>query len=84
MTGAQKVAAMYANERLINQYYRQYNKRRKKFYLYKKHIYAYELLGFMSIDNEIQLMRLEMPDILELLNQSNQSMFRRLQRWIRG
>lgn len=77
---AAKVAAWYERQDLINEYYPKHNKRRQRFYLYNGVIYCYEFLGFMNVGNEIQLMKLDMSDIVNLLNQHQESPLSKLLR----
>jgi len=73
LQGAEKVEAWYDNQDLIHKYYTKYNKHRQRFYLHNGAIYCYEFLGFMNVGNEIQLMKLDMPDIVNLLNRCVES-----------
>ena len=67
--GAEKVEKWYDNQDLINKYYPKYNKRRQRFYLYNNGVYVFEFLGFLNVANEIQLMKLEMREVVNLLNE---------------
>jgi hypothetical protein len=78
--GAEKVKAWYDNQELISKYYRRFKKQQKIFYLYKNGIYFYKLIGFANVGNEIQLMKLDMEDVMELLNRSTDSVFKKLLR----
>lgn len=80
LQGAEKVEAWYDKQDLIQKYYPKYRKRRQRFYLHKGGIYCYEFLGFMNVGNEIQLMKLDMPDIVNLLNRRAESPLSRLLR----
>ena len=75
---AEAVERSYDNQYLIVKYYIQYNKVRDRFHLHKGHIYTYDLLGFQNVGNVIQLIRLEMKDILDLLNDSPKSLLQTL------
>ena len=80
--GAEKVERWYDNTDLIAKYYPKYDKVRDRFYLHKGHIYSYKLLGFSNVTNEIQLMRLNMKDAIDLLNHSPKKIFQTLMRKI--
>ncbi len=82
LEGAEKVRNWNDNQELIYKYYARYKKQMPRFYLYKGHIYFYKLIGFINVGNEIQLMKLEMKDIVELLNRSPKSVLRKLLRKI--
>ena len=69
LEGAEKVNKWYDNQDLINKYYPAYNKGRQRFYLYKNGVYVFEFLGFLNITNEIQLIKLEMREVVNLLNE---------------
>jgi hypothetical protein len=73
LEGAEKVESWYVNQDLVNKYYPKYNRRRQRFYLHNGEIYFYKFLGFMNVDNEIQLMQLDMRDIVGLLNRYAES-----------
>jgi hypothetical protein len=78
--GAEKVKTWYDNQELISKYYRRFKKQQKTFYLYKNGIYFYKLIGFANVGNEIQLMKLDIEDVMELLNRSTESVFKKLLR----
>jgi hypothetical protein len=80
--GAEKVWTCYDNEDLICKYYWKYRKYDKKYYLYKNDIYIYNLIGFLNVGNEIQLLKLDMEDVLKLLNMPKESIFKRIFRKI--
>lgn len=68
LEGAEKVDKWYINQKLIEKYYPKYNKRRQRFHYYENGIYFFEFLGFLNVANEIQLMKLEMREVVNLLN----------------
>lgn len=72
------VKNQYNNQRLINKYYPKYNRRRKKYHLYKGNIYFFEFVGFMNVTNEIQLILLEPEDIEYLLNEYSDTFLNRV------
>ena len=76
--GAEKVERWFRNQRLINKYYPKFNKKRHRFYLYKSSIYIYNFLGFLNVTNEIQLIKLEMEDIVQLLNECPKGFFSKI------
>lgn len=78
LEGAEKVKNWYDNQELISKYYTRFKKRMPIFYLYNNEIYSYKLIGFINVGNEIQLMKLEMNDIVELLNRSTESVLKKL------
>ncbi len=69
--GADKVTKWYDNQDLINKYYPKYNKRRETFYLYKGAVYFWNYIGFINVGNEIQIIKIDMQDIVNLLNGLN-------------
>jgi hypothetical protein len=79
--GAEKVKIWYDNQALIYRYYKSFKKRQPKFHLYKNSIYSYNFLGFMNVGNEIQLMKLEIVDIIGLLNRSTESVLKKHLPW---
>ena|SRR3989344_5859941 len=82
LEGAEKVDKWYVNLKLIEKHYSKYNKHRQRFYFYKNGIYFFEFLGFMNVANEIQLMKLEMREVANLLNELAERPFRKLMRKI--
>ena len=80
LEGAEKVRRWFSNKDLINKYYREYNKLRQRFYFHNNAIYTFEFLGFMNVGDEIQLIKLDMHDIVNLLNQLAEKPLRKLLR----
>jgi hypothetical protein len=81
---AEKVQVWFDNQRLIYKYYRRFKAGQKAFLLYENEIYFYKLIGFANVGNEIQLMRLDIEDVMELLNRSSYSLFKKLARKMRA
>jgi len=75
---AEAVSRWYDNQDRIVKYYPQYNKIRDRFYLYKEEIYAYVFLGFWNVGNEIQLLKLDMEDVLDVLNRRPKTFLQKL------
>lgn len=80
----EKVKAWHENQRSIYKYYSRFKRHQKIFHLYKNGIYFYKLIGFANVGNEIQLMKLDMEDVIELLNRSTKSVLKKLLHKIRG
>lgn len=81
--GAERAERWFHNQELINKYYPQFNKKRKRFYLYKDGIYSYDFLGFMNVTNEIQLLKYDMQDIVNILNNAPETLFGMLKAKVR-
>jgi hypothetical protein len=55
-------------EHVIARYYKKWNKKRPKYYLYKGAIYSFTFWGFSNITNVIELIKYEPEDLLKILN----------------
>lgn len=82
LENGEKVNAWYDNQDMIYKYYRRFKRRQQTFYQHNNDIYCYKLIGFINVGNEIQLMKLEPEDVVELLNKSDESIVKRLLRKI--
>ena len=65
---AQNVHTFYEIKDLMCKYYPKYDKRRPKFHLYKNEIYFFKFYGYRDIAFDIELKKLEINDLAELLN----------------
>jgi hypothetical protein len=68
LVGADRFNNWFDNQELICKYYQKYRKYENKYHLYNNDIYIYKLIGFINVGNEIQLLKLDMKDVLDLLN----------------
>lgn len=80
MEKAEKVVIWDVNQELIHKYWPKYDKRRQRFYLHNGAIYFYEFLGFRNMPYEIQLMKLDMQDMVNMLNRCAESPLKKLLR----
>jgi len=80
LEGAEKVETWFDNQELIYKHYRSFKKHQSKFHVYRNGIYFYELIGFANVGTEIKLMKLEIEDVVVLLNKSTESVLKKLLR----